>query len=267
MRTRVLLCLTLGLAACAPAVPDSAAGVGFDDYNSYMREQEASAARRTVTPPLAQAPAGFSTDIASAAIDRATGLGAGIADPNQQAYAGGAAALDPVNTPLATYAQPVQPQAVVAGAALDPNRPRGDAPATIQVESGEMAAGHTGISDEQDFGAVSQRETIESDKERIARNRAQYQVIQPTAIPERTATGANIVEFALGTTHNPGTQMYTRSALRLTDPLVACARFGSSDRAQQAFLEAGGPKRDRKGIDPDGDGFACDWDPRPFRLQ
>ena len=31
---------------------------------------------------------------------------------------------------------------------------------------------HTTISDEQDFGAVSARETIESDKERIARNRA-----------------------------------------------------------------------------------------------
>ena len=35
----------------------------------------------------------------------------------------------------------------------------------------------------------------------------------------------------------------------------------------KAFLEAGGPKRDRKGLDPDGDGFACAWDPRPFRLQ
>ena len=35
--------------------------------------------------------------------------------------------------------------------------------------------------------------------------------------------------------------------------------------AQQAFLEAGGPERDRKGLDPDGDGYACAWDPTPFR--
>lgn len=261
MRTQVILCLTLGLAACTPPVPDSGAGVGFGDYNSYMREQAASAARQPVTP-VAQAPAGFSTDIAAAAIDRATG----VQNPNQPVFANAAPSLDPVNTPLSTYAQPTYAQPL-AGGALDPNRPRGDAPMTIQTESGEMARSNTGISDEQDFSAVSSRETIESDKERLARNRAQYQVVQPTAIPQRTATGANIVEFALATTHNPGTQMYTRSALRLTDPAVACGRYGSSDLAQQAFLEAGGPKRDRKGLDPDGDGFACQWDPRPFRLQ
>jgi hypothetical protein len=35
--------------------------------------------------------------------------------------------------------------------------------------------------------------------------------------------------------------------------------------AQIAFLERGGPKRDTLGLDPDGDGFACYWDPAPFR--
>ncbi len=269
MRTKAFLCLTLGLAACSPAVPDSAAGVGFGDYNSYMREQAAAASRQPVAP-AAQAPAGFTPEAAAAAIDRASG----VADPNQPAFGTAAGSLDPLNTPLATYPQPTYPQAgevqpayaqPAAGGALDPNRPRGDAPSTIQTESGEMVHNNTGISDEQDFNAVSSRETIESDKERLARNRAQYQVIQPTAIPARTATGANIVEFALSTQHNPGTQMYSRSALRLTDPLVACARYGSPDLAQQAFLESGGPQRDRKGLDPDGDGFACDWDPRPFR--
>ena len=39
------------------------------------------------------------------------------------------------------------------------------------------------------------------------------------------------------------------------------------DQAQQDFLAKGGPERDRMGVDPDGDGFACAWDPRPFRLQ
>ena len=39
----------------------------------------------------------------------------------------------------------------------------------------------------------------------------------------------------------------------------------ADDVAQEAFLAQGGPQSDRKGLDPDGDGFACDWDPRPFR--
>lgn len=150
-------------------------------------------------------------------------------------------------------------------AADDPNRPRGNAPATIRPEMGEMAAVGA-ISDEQDFDAVAARETIESDAERIARNRAQYVVIQPGALPVRPGeSGPNIVAYALATNHPPGVQLYRRSGLRFTDPLVACARYGSSDRAQEAFLAGGGPERDRHGIDPDGDGYACDWDPRPFR--
>ena len=84
--------------------------------------------------------------------------------------------------------------------------------------------------------------------------------------PQRTQSdGPNIVQFALSTNHAPGTQMYKRSSLRLTDPGAACAKFASPDLAQQAFLASGGPERDRKGLDPDGDGFACGWDPRPFR--
>lgn len=170
------------------------------------------------------------------------------------------AAIDAAERPAPPVA--VAPPVVAAD---DPNRPRGNAPATIQPESGEMT--RTGaISDEQDFDAVAARETIESDAERIARNRAQYVVIQPGALPVRPGeSGPNIVAYALATNHPPGVQLYRRSGLRFTDPLVACARYGSSDRAQEAFLAGGGPERDRHGIDPDGDGYACDWDPRPFR--
>lgn len=265
MRSVVMLSLIGALAACSQSVPDSGAGVGFNDYNSYLREQAAAAPRAAtpVTPvapfgtAVAPAPAGgFSPDLAAAAIDRASGVSVGaplsatqpaavvFPDPNTQAV-GAVAAFDP----------------------NDPNRPRGNAPTNIAPQSGEMVHSNTGISDEQDFAAVSQRETIESDAERLARNRAQYTVIQPTAVPERTETGPNIVQFALATTHSPGTQVYSRSSLRFTDPLAACARYASPDLAQQAFLAAGGPERDRRGLDPDGDGFACDWDPRPFRLQ
>lgn len=270
MRIAVMIAVTAGLAACTQSVPDSGAGVGFQDYNSYLREQAASAPRAAtpVTPVApfgtAIAPAapagGFSPDLASAAIDRASGTGPATGN----VIGAPLSATAPVTFP-APLAQPST--ATAAFDPNDPNRPRGNAPATIQPQSGEMQASNAGISDEQDFDAVAARETIESDAERIARNKAQYTVIQPTAVPERATTGPNIVQFALSTTHAPGTQVYNRSSLRFTDQAAACARYSSSDLAQEAFLAAGGPERDRRGLDPDGDGFACSWDPRPFRLQ
>lgn len=236
------------LAACDPPVPDSGAGVGFGDYSAYLRQRDAALAAGTqppMAPPLtagAVPPAtGFSTDRIGAAIDAASGT-PGAPGP-------------------AAPAVPVDPN--------DPNRPRADTFAGIASTNTEMdgvAANPATISDENDFAAVSARETIESDAERIARNRAQYTVDQPTAVPERPAdTGPNIVAFAISTTHAPGTPVYRRSGLRGGDPTARCTRYGSPDRAQEAFLDAGGPDRDRLGLDPDGDGFACLWDPRPFR--
>ena len=234
-RSAMILVAAPLLAACQPSVPDSG-GVGFQDYNSYIRSTNA--------PPAAAAPAapampraGFDPAAASAAIDRASGV---------------APAAAPAAAPLGS---------------LDANRPRGDAPAGIKIESGgTVHSGHAGISDEQDFSAVSSRETIASDKERIARNRAQYVVVQPKDLPVRPGElGPNIVDYALKTTNNPGTALYSRSGFGKRDPLVACARFASSDFAQQEFLAKGGPEKDKLGLDPDGDGFACSWDPRPFR--
>jgi hypothetical protein len=129
-----------------------------------------------------------------------------------------------------------------------------------------VAHNNVGISDEQDFSAVSARETIESDAARIARNRSEYVVVQPKDLPTRPGdTGPNIVEFALATNHAPGVQLYKRGGLGLRDQNSACAKYASPDQAQQDFLARGGPERDRLGVDPDGDGFACSWDPRPFR--
>jgi hypothetical protein len=124
-----------------------------------------------------------------------------------------------------------------------------------------------GISDEQNFDAVSARETIESDAERLARLRAEYQVVQPEALPERAGdTGPNIVAFALQTTNAVGQPVYRRSGFRADARFQsACARYATPDEAQRAFLDRGGPEEDRMGVDPDGDGFACFWDPSPFR--
>ncbi|GLS85719.1 hypothetical protein GCM10010873_06920 [Cypionkella aquatica] len=252
MRSAVMILAAFGLTACGTAVPDSGAGVGFQDYDSY-----------NAPAPVAAPVGGFTTGGALAAIDKADGKNTDTA-------------LTPTNVPLSTqaqsspYAQPygqVQQGAVIGGA----ERPRGNAPAGIAETTSEMAnvpgsAANAGVSDEQDFQAVSARETIESDKARIERNRAQYQVDQPTALPQRAGSdGPNIVQYAISANHPKGTQMYKRSGLRLNSYNAACGKFASPDLAQEAFLSAGGPDRDRKGLDPDGDGYACAWDPTPFR--
>jgi hypothetical protein len=155
--------------------------------------------------------------------------------------------------------------APVAGAPLSaiPAAPVAAASAPAAVPVGN----NPGISDEQDFGAVSARETIESDAERLARLSAKYQVVQPGALPEREGdTGPNIVAYALQTNNAVGQPVYRRSGFRAeARQASACARYTSADEAQRAFLERGGPEEDRMGVDPDGDGFACTWDPSPFR--
>lgn len=126
---------------------------------------------------------------------------------------------------------------------------------------------NAGISDEQDFSAVSSRQTIESDAQRRAAQQQAYQVIAPTTLPTRNGrSGASIVEFALSTSNQVGQSIYRRSTILAQNRFQRnCAKYSSPDRAQEAFLKAGGPKKDSKGLDPDGDGFACFWDPAPYR--
>ncbi len=141
------------------------------------------------------------------------------------------------------------------------------APAAPNAVAPVQPGGNVGLSDEQDFGAVSSRESIQSDAQRLEAQREAYQVIPPEPVPQRPSdTGPNIVSYALGTSNQPGEQVYSRSGLNSQSRFTRnCAKYSSSDKAQEAFLEAGGPQRDRMGLDPDGDGFACYWDPRPFR--
>ena len=257
MRAVTVVLVMVGLVGCSqPRVPESAtiAPSGFDNYNDYLRANSdpgAPVIGETTGDPIVGAPIsgtalpgrGFSTDAAAAAIDAADGT-----------------TSTTTGTAPLTAIEPVQTADATLPAA---DRSRDSLPAGIAQDAGEM---HAGISDEQDFEAVKSRESIESDMARIEANRAQYVVIQPSELPTRPGdTGPNIVEFALATTNPPGAQLYTRSAIRLGSSNAACGKFASPDQAQQAFLAAGGPDRDRKGLDPDGDGFACYWDPRPFR--
>ena len=127
---------------------------------------------------------------------------------------------------------------------------------------------NTGLSDEQSFEAVSNRETIESDAERRARQAAALQVVMPTALPDRPAdTGPNIVQYALNAPNKLGQEWYSRSIFAGQGKFRRnCATYNSPDAAQRDFLARGGPDKDPRGLDPDGDGFACGWDPAPFLL-
>lgn len=164
------------------------------------------------------------------------------------------------------------PAAVVVATAPPAATP---APGPVAPVSGPVAAvpgpvaapERAGISDEQNFAAVSERETIESDAARLKAQREAFVQVRPTAVPTRTgADAANVVEYALTTSHPVGTKVYTRFGLRGAKRAERnCRSYASADLAQEAFLKAGGPGRDRLGLDPDGDGYACGWDPTPFR--
>lgn len=262
------------LAACQTAVPDSnPQGAGFQDYNSYLRNHAAGVPAQgygaqgaaVMGEGIATQPVtGFSTDSAAAAIAAAEGGNAYGAPMNATGLATGAAMSQ------TAAGQTAMSQTAAAGAALPPIDPacsgRGNAFAGIAETTAEMNYAQGGVSDEQDFGAVTQRESIESDKQRIACNRQQYVVVQPGAIPQRPGDeGPNIAAYALSTNNPPGVKLYNRPPFYLTNPVKACAKFTAPDKAQQAFLAAGGPQKDSKALDPDGDGFACAWDPRPFR--
>lgn len=259
MRSLVAFGLSvLLLAGCQPPVPDSrSAAVGFEDYGAYQRRRaaEAEAALRAPVqtvqgpvqnaalpyPPPAVTGAPTAADLAQAGIGSAT-----LAAPGT--------AVAPVEPALPAGVPPANPVVVESS-----SYPEG-LPAT--------AGDHTGISDEQDFQAVASRETIESDKARIAQNRAAYQQIPPTDLPERTSASeaaVDLVQYALKAPNRLGEAIYPRSRIALGSSERACARYDSPEAAQQAFLAAGGPQRDRKNLDPDGDGFACFWDPTPFQ--
>jgi hypothetical protein len=239
-RLALILPAALALAACQPQVPDSARGVGFESYSDYMKRRDSElAAGGPFTPGPVISP------------ERPS-----VPAP----LPGGAAAA-----PAPVTAMPLPLPGAVAPAPAPADRPRADTIAGVAPQSGETK--RAGISDEQDFSAVSARESIQSDAERRRRQAEQYVVVPPAPLPTRAGpSGPNIVQFALATSHAPGTKMYGRSAIRLRSYEAACGPFSSADLAQEEFLRRGGPERDPLGVDPDGDGFACGWDPRPFRL-
>jgi hypothetical protein len=98
----------------------------------------------------------------------------------------------------------------------------------------------------------------------LAEARSKLVVVQPGSVPSRPG-GANVALFAVQTTNAVGERAYDRSIGARVASAGSCGRYRDADAAQRAFLDAGGPQQDRLGLDPDGDGFACRWDPAPYR--
>lgn len=237
IRNFMMIGVVVGLAACQPAVPDSGAsvqdsgrGVGFDDPSTLSARQARDAQLEASIIPT-PAPVSSGTPLSA--------LSTPVTDPTQRT----ARALS----------DPQSLDAELAAGGVDSTAPLGQS--------------NPDISDENSFDAVAGRETIASDAARIEANRQLYQVVEPTELPERSGSEQpNVVQFALETSHPKGTKIYRRSNLPSLSSLErSCARYASSDEAQIDFLARGGPERDRRGLDPDGDGYACDWDPAPFR--
>jgi hypothetical protein len=74
----------------------------------------------------------------------------------------------------------------------------------------------------------------------------------------------NIAVYARKTENKIGEKLYRRIRQPGKD-VDPCFRFKASDDAQRYFLKKGGPKADFWELDPDGDGFACEWDPEQYR--
>jgi hypothetical protein len=242
MRSAALVAVMLGLAACAPSVPPQ--GAGFSDFGTYQRNREAQLTG-TLPPPT-----GFDPARVGAAID---------------------AADRPVGAPLnaITPGAPVplgsSTGAVIGADPFDPNRPRGNAPIGITETMSEMG-GNVGISDEQDFTAVA---PARDHRKRCAAHRA-----QPGAV---SGGGTHCPAGAVG---QHGAEHRGICAEPRRTPLASrctTARASGSTRRKRPARAiarltlrrrpscAGGPRRDPLGLDPDGDGFACAWDPTPFR--
>lgn len=235
MRFSLIIVAGIALAACSPPVPDSGQGVGFGNYEEYQKQQRARDAQ-----------------LAGSALPPATAVSQEPLAPD------GTVVASNDGSDLAAETQAALGQGQSGSGAATAAGGTGPQPEAVHS---------SGISQENNFDAVGAQRSIESDAAKIAQNRAQYKVIEAEALPARPGgDGPNIVDYALATKHPMGTQVYRRIGVNLDGKAARnCAKYASPDQAQSAFLSKGGPQRDRMGLDPDGDGYACGWDPGPFR--
>lgn len=168
-----------------------------------------------------------------------------------------------VTVPTDPVLRQVSPSASSAGG--------GDFTSTIEgalAEPGGAAANQAGTPLDADtlnltlYTIEQQKVDARIAEQELAEARSRLVIVQPGAVPQGVE-GVNIALFAQQSTNAVGEQVYARNfGLRGAG---SCRRFATADEAQRAFLAAGGPASDPRGLDPDGDGFACGWDPAPYR--
>jgi len=77
-------------------------------------------------------------------------------------------------------------------------------------------------------------------------------------------TQSVLARYAATVSNDPGQARFARPEIG-KDAARVCATYPTPEAAQIAFIARGGPQADPLGLDPDGDGFVCGWDPRPLR--
>lgn len=252
MRFPIGLSALFLVSACTLSAPYSnvidtaGGGVGFSDYAQYMRAQEelsrirraeAAAARAQPQDAVGDAPARFQPQ----------GFGAAQTQMPEQA---------PLGQPV--MAQPAQDQSSPQPA---PQQTPAQSFAMGQGAGAPPATAEQGVSTQnyeaQPFGTQTQNRVV---------RREYVPQVRVTAAEAPVASGPNLFVYALSTRHAVGEERHSRRhPLRWRRWEAACAQYPHQDLAQEAFLAAGGPEKDPEHMDPDGDGYACWWDPAPFR--
>jgi hypothetical protein len=285
----LILCAGL-LAACAPPPPTEplSRGTGFDTPTA----REAALNRPTPTPAdMAGFPGAVmlppGTVLPSEAEDIAARTRAALGQPPasvpvigpsgvvgsvpQPDFAGnpgasGSAAIPRSTSPLDTQPATRPVPAPLPGDGVVTARSPAPAPDGTVVAAADLDRDNPNISTEQDFAAVSQQRDIEADAARLEAARAQYQVVAPTELQRPEDGGPNIIAYAVNEAQPRGAAgSFSRGPLATVRRAEQrCRNYRTADAAQAEFLAAGGPQRDRLGLDPDGDGNACAWDPAAY---
>lgn len=257
-----LAALSLCVVAACEAPEPAASGVGFGDYESYLtnRSPQSVAREAQLSGQVAQA-APEATGAPNASTNPVTGVtasdlaAAGIGVTATQSAMPAPQSLARINSGLPSPATTVEET-------TDPGAPLaapGVAAASASVPAAPPSVGAAVIQRAESTSAPAQPEAPVATAQPAA-----PAVAQPRAVAS-VAEGPDIVAYALSTNHAVGTAVYQRGVVSRAQSGRSCGRYHGADQAQRAFLEAGGPYRDRYGLDPDGDGFACSWSPAPFR--
>ncbi|MFV0293692.1 MAG: hypothetical protein ACK5II_10985 [Paracoccus sp. (in: a-proteobacteria)] len=86
-----------------------------------------------------------------------------------------------------------------------------------------------------------------------------------TTVARPTVETDALARYAQAQRQAPGTRTFARTDNPGAETARSCARYPNADAAQLMFLSSGGPEQDPMGMDADGDGYVCGWDPTRYR--